>query len=401
MRRRDLLKYAGATTLAAPFVRVAFAQQPTVKVGVVGAKTGPLAAGAAVTHFPPWRLWAQQVNKNGGLKLKDGPRQVELIEYDDRTEPPEAIKAVERLAAINKADWVVGLYGTGFNVAAVPTFAKLGYPHLPQACVTELGPQLVKKYPQLFFFNGTITHYCTTAINILKKMRDAGEIGKKVAMVNVADEFGIEISNMAKTAFPEAGFDIVFNKSYPLGTQDYAALIKAVKATNPDVFIAWSYPPDTFSLAEQSKIEGLNVKVYYSCVGCSFPGFAAKFGASAENILGAGGIADNDKTRAFYKLHKEVTGVDADYWGSPMYYALGQVLTQAFEGVGSMDREAISAHLKSHTYQTLVGEIDVRNQLINKVYTAGQWQGGFFRAVAGVGFPDSDYVPVKLKTSWG
>ena len=89
MRRRDLLKYAGATALAAPFVRAAKADQTIVKVGVVGAKTGPLAPGAAVTHFPPWRLWAQQINQNGGLKLKDGQRKVELIEYDDRTQPPE------------------------------------------------------------------------------------------------------------------------------------------------------------------------------------------------------------------------------------------------------------------------------------------------------------------------
>src|SRR5579863_4088814 len=106
MRRRDLLKYAGATALAAPFVRTARADANVVKVGVVGAKTGPLAPGAAVTHFPPWRLWAHQVNQAGGLKLKDGQRKVELIEYDDRTQPSEAIKAVERLATIDKADWI-------------------------------------------------------------------------------------------------------------------------------------------------------------------------------------------------------------------------------------------------------------------------------------------------------
>ena len=127
MRRRDLLKYAGVTALAAPFVRVARADQTIVKVGVVGAKTGPLAPGAAVTHFPPWRLWAHEVNQRGGLKLKDGQHKVELIEYDDRTQPPEAIKAVERLVAVDKVDWIAGLYGTGFNLAAIPTFARLGY----------------------------------------------------------------------------------------------------------------------------------------------------------------------------------------------------------------------------------------------------------------------------------
>src|SRR3974390_1139215 len=82
MRRRELLKYVGATALAAPFIHAAKADGGAIKVGVVGAKTGPLAAGAASTFFPPWRLWAQQVNQAGGLKLKDGARKVELIEYD-------------------------------------------------------------------------------------------------------------------------------------------------------------------------------------------------------------------------------------------------------------------------------------------------------------------------------
>ena len=400
MRRRDLLKYAGATALAAPFVRAAKADQTIIKVGVVGAKTGPLAPGAAVTHFPPWRLWAHEINQAGGLKLKDGQRKVELIEYDDRTQPSEAIKAVERLAAIDKADWIAGLYGTGFNVAAVPTFAKLGYPQIPVACVTELGPQLVKKYPLLFFGNGTLTHYCTTTIEVLRKFRAAGQIGNKVAMVNVADEYGIEISNLSKTYFPAAGFDIVYNKSYPLGTQDYAPVIKAAKATDPDAFIAWSYPPDTFGLTEQAKIENFNVKVYFNGIGCAFPGFAGRFGSAAENVLGWGGVPDRADTRAFYKMFKEVTGVDGDFNGSPLYYANNQLLTQAIEGVGSLDREAIAAHMKSHTYKTLLGEFDIRNQLLNRLYTVGQWQNSWFHAVAGINYPASDYVPIKLKTSW-
>jgi branched-chain amino acid transport system substrate-binding protein len=400
MRRRDLLKYAGATALAAPFVRAARADTGTVKVGVVGAKTGPLAPGAAVTHFPPWRLWAHEVNAAGGLKLKDGQRKVELIEYDDRTQPPEAIKAIERLATIDKVDWIAGLYGTGFNIAAVPTFAKLSYPQIPVACVTELGPQLVKKYPLLFFGNGTLSHYANTTLGLLKKFHASGEIGNKVAMVNVADEYGIEISNISKTAFPAAGFEIVYNKSYPLGTQDYAPVIKAAAATNPDAFIAWSYPPDTFGLTEQAKIENFNVKFYFNGIGCAFPGFAGKFGAAAENVFGWGGVTDTPEVRAFYKQHKEVTGIDADFNGSPLYYANNQLLTQAIEGVGSLDREAIAQHIKSHTYQTLLGEYDMRNQLLNRLYTVGEWRNNWFAAVGGVNYPDSDYVPARLKTSW-
>src|SRR5262245_8545009 len=96
MKRREFLKYSAAAALAAPFVRSARADAGPIKVAVIGSKTGPLAPGAAVTQFPAFKLWAHEVNERGGLKLKTGQRKVELIEYDDRTQPPEAIKAVER-----------------------------------------------------------------------------------------------------------------------------------------------------------------------------------------------------------------------------------------------------------------------------------------------------------------
>ena len=400
MRRRELLKYAGATALAAPFIRAARADEGAIKVGVVGAKTGPLAPAAAGTFFPPWRLWAHEVNRAGGLKLKDGQHKIELVEYDDRTQPPEAIKAVERLAGVDKVDWIVGLYATGFNIAAVPTFTRLGYPQLAVACVTDIGKELVKKNPRLFFANGTTTQYSSAVVDVLKKLRDGGQIGNKVAMVNVADDFGIEASNISRKLLPAAGFDLVYDKSYPLGTQDYSPVIRAAKAANPDAFIAYSYPPDTFGLTDQAKIENLNVKVYYNGIGCAFAGFAGKYGSAAENVIGFGGVPDNEKTRAFLRLHKEVTGVDSDYNACFYVYANGEVLTQAFEGAGTVDREAVTAYLKNHTFKTLIGEIDLRTQLQNIAYTVGQWQNGFFHSVAAVGVSDSELVPVRVKTGW-
>ena len=166
MRRREFLKYTAASAVAAPFVRVARADSGVVKVGVVGAKTGPLGPGAAVTHFPPYRLWAHDVNARGGLKLKSGPAKIELIEYDDRTQPPETIKAVERLATVDKADWIGGVFATGFNLATAPTFAKYGYPQLTESCVTDQAPALIKRYPGLFVFQQSTTTYAKGAIDL-------------------------------------------------------------------------------------------------------------------------------------------------------------------------------------------------------------------------------------------
>jgi branched-chain amino acid transport system substrate-binding protein len=398
MRRREFLKYSAATALATPFVRAAKADTGTFKVAVVGAKTGPLAPGAAITQFPPFKLWAHEINERGGLKLKDGQRKIEIIEYDDHTQPAEAIKAVERAASVDKADWIAGMYATGFNLATAPTMAKLGYPQFAVACLTDHAPELVKKYPGFFTFQSSTTIYAKCAIAVLKKLKDSGQIGKKVTVVNIADDFGIELAAAGRPLFKEAGFDIVYDKSYPLGTQDYAPIIKAAKAGAPDAFVAWSYPPDTFGLAEQAKIEGLAVKAYYSAVGTDFEGFNLKFGAAAENVLGAGGVKDAPEIRAFYKKHKEITGVDADHWGSLLNYDMLQALTQTIEALGSIDRDAIADHVRKNKFSVLQGEISLPGQILDKVYTVGQWQNGFFHAVNGIGF--TDFAAVKPKTGW-
>jgi hypothetical protein len=83
------------------------------------------------------------------------------------------------------------------------------------------------------------------------------------------------------------------------------------------------YPPDTFGLTNRAKMENCNVKAYYNRIGCAFAGFSRKYGAAPENIIDFGGIPDNEKTRAFLKLHKEVTGIASDFNACPYFYANG------------------------------------------------------------------------------
>ncbi len=398
MQKRTFLTIAAGAALAAAIGIGTASAHHDIKIGVVGPKTGPLAAGAAITHFPSFKLWAHEINEAGGLKLKDGRHKIKLIVYDDRTNPGETIKAIQRLATQDKADFIMAPYGTGFNLATAPIFDKYGYPQIALAAVSDKVDALVKRFPNLFFVNGTTTQYASTAVNVLKKLKDEGKINNRVAVVNVGDTFGIELANAGRPLFKAAGFDIVYDKSYPLGTQDLAPVIKGAKASNPDSFVAWSYPPDTFGLAEQAKIEGLNVKVYYSAVATAFQGFGKKFGKSAEGIIGAGGIRYSAELREYYKRMKKVTGVDVDFWGSPNYYATLQAIKETFEAVGSMDRKAFTKYMKTHTYNTIMGLYDLRNQKLNQLWTVGQWQNGDFNGVAGIGIQGAK--PVMLKKGW-
>ena len=399
MKRRNFLS-ATATAMAAGLIGLSAAQAAdTIKIGAVAPKTGPLAAGAAITHWPNIKLWVTEVNERGGLKLKSGLAKIELIEYDDRTSPGETIKAVQRLATQDKVDFILAPYGTGFNLASAALYARYGYPQITSTSITDKIEEVSKRYPGIFFTLGSTTAFVEGVVDVLKELNSAGKIGKKIAMVNVGDAFGIELANAARPIFQKAGFEIVYDKSYPLGTQDLSPVIKGAKDSNPDAFVAWSYPPDTFGLTEQARIQNFDTKVFYTAVATAFPAFGGKFGTAAEGILGAGGInPDTPEMQAYVAAHTKVNGKAPDAWASPVVYATYQILEQAIEAVGSKDRKAVTKYIHNNTFNTVIGPVTFKQQTNEAFWTVGQWQGGKYYGVKSTGRPGAK--PVQLKTGW-
>lgn len=400
---RSTLKLVGTTIFSAlaaiSFISTpAFAADP-IKIGAIAPKTGPLAGGATVTQWPNVELWAKQVNAAGGLMVGGEKRMIEVVEYDDKTNPGEHIKLAQRLAEQDKVDFIVAPYGTGFNIATAPIYGRYGYPMIAVSAITDKMDELTERYPNLFFTLGTTTAFIEGVIEILQEQRDAGNIGDTVAMVNVADAFGIELADIAREKIPAAGFDIVYDKSYPLGTPDMSPVMKGAKESGADSFVAWSYPPDTFALAEQAIIEDLDVKLYYSAVATSFPAFSGAYGGKINNVLGAGGTNVDDAAIAEYrKAHEELTGKVADYWASANTYAALQILQQAIEGADTLDKETVTQYIKDNAFDTVMGTLKFENNVSHTFWSVGQWQDGVFRGVKGSNVEGA--VPVRPKDGW-
>jgi branched-chain amino acid transport system substrate-binding protein len=396
MIRRTFLALA-ASAAALSFAGAASAD--TIKIGASAPKSGPLAGGAAMTHWPNVHMWVEEVNERGGLQVGDQQMQIELIEYDDQTSAETAIQNIQRLATQDEVDFLITPYSTGINVATAPMIAQYGYPHITTSAATDGVAEFAERWPNSFWMLGTATQLAEGAVQTLVKLRDNGDIGDTVALVHVADAFGLELVNAAKGELEEAGFEIVYEASYPLGTQDVAPIISGAAAANPDAFVAFSYPGDTFALTEQAQIQGLEVGAFYTGVGTAFPPFAGRFGAAAEGVLGIGGInVDDPKIADYIERHQASAGSGPDYWASATTYAGLQVLEQAIEAAGTLDRAEVIEAIKSGTFDTVIGEVTFENNVNPNVYTTGQWRDGVFVAVAADGLEVSA-EPVR-KEGW-
>lgn len=387
MERRSILKTAAALAVAGMVGTMGAAQaQDVIRIGASAPKTGPLAGGSAVSYWPAIQLWVHDVNARGGIEVGAKKMKVELIEYDDRTSNEEAIKNVQRLATVDKVDFILPPYGTGINLATAPIIARYGYPHIAVTAVTDGVDEFAKRWPNSFWTLGTSSSFATTLADVLKGMRDKGQIGSRVAVVNVADAFGIELASAGKPALQKAGFELVYDSSYPLGTQDFATIMAAAQGAKPDAFVAFSYPPDTFALTKQAAISDLQVKAFYVGVATAFPAFAKANGPAAEGVLGAGGVnASSPAFQAFFKRHVEVTGKEPDYWASAVQYSSLEVLEQAIKAAGSLDKAAVIDKVKSGSFDTVMGKWTFEGNVIRKFWTVGQWQKGVFHGVASTG----------------
>lgn len=394
---------AGAAALAASLVLGVPAQaQETIKIGWSISKTGPFAAGASVTTLPNYQVWVKEVNDAGGIMLKSLGKKlkIEVVEYDDRSNSEEMIKAVERLADQDKVDFILPPWSTGLNLAAAPVFHRLGYPQLAVTANSNRAVEMSKRWPGLSFWLGLPSEIVDGLVETLAKLQKEGKIGNKVAMVSVSDQFGIEQSTAARAGLKKAGFDLVYDKSYPIGTQDLQPLMKEAQTAAPDSLIAFSYPPDTFGLTDTAKVIGFNPKVFFVGVGTAFPMYKGKFAASAQGVMGIGGSNANlPGVKWYIQRHKEIIGREPDRWASPVTYASLQVLQQAIERVGKIDRAAVIKEINTGEFDTIIGKIKLVDGQNRNIWAVGQWQGNDFLGIAPTN-KEGAVAPIVPKPNW-
>lgn len=393
----------GAAVLATALTSAAAAEAPpSIRIGYAVSLTGPFAPGATTTTLPNYQLWAKEVNAAGGILLKKYGKKVpvEIVEYDDGSTAENAVRLYERLILSDKVDFVLPPWGTGLNLAVAPVLNKHGYPHLAATAVNSNQDQLSERWNNVFWFLGKPEDGVDALLAALKGLKADGKINAKVAVMNVADQFGAELVGAAVPALKQAGFDVAYNKSYPPNVKDLAPQIKEVQRLAPDTFLAFSYPGDTMMITGQAQTLGFNPKVYFNAVGSQFPFYKAKFGASTEGVMGLGGWDPTTAAAQTYlKRHIEVTGKEPDRWASPVTYASLQVLQQAIEQVGELDRKKVVESIATSEFDTVVGKFRMENHQRPRQWWLGQWQNGEFVAIEPAKLPGAGKVMFP-KPAW-
>jgi len=359
LSRRTCLALAGALALglAAPLAQ---AQKKPIKVGFSMALTGGL-AGAGKAALIAMEIWRDDVNKKGGLL----GRPVELVYYDDATQPAKVPGIYTKLLEVDKVDLVVSGYGTNLIAPAMPIVMrkKLVFPAL-----FGLGANEEFKYDRYFQIMPAGPAPKTDwskgffELALAQKPRP-----KTVAIVAADAEFALNAAAGARENAKKLGLNIVYDKTYPPATTDFTPIVRAIQATGPDIVYVGSYPPDSVGMVKAANEVGLKAKMFGGgMVGLQYAGIQKNLGPLMNGIVNydfwvPASTLNFPGIEAFLKKYQakaQGQGVDPlGHYLPPWAYAYLEVLGQSVEATKGLDQAKLAAYMHKTTFDTVVGKV--------------------------------------------
>jgi branched-chain amino acid transport system substrate-binding protein len=358
--RRALAAALGAVA-AFTFATAASAQSgEPIKIGFGMSLTGPLAANGKSTLLA-MKIWEDDVNAKGGLL----GRPVKLVYYDDQSSPAQVPGIYTKLLDIDKVDLIVSGYASTQIAPAVPIAMQKN-----KLFVTLFGTGVNEHFNYNRYFSmiptGPTPKPAFTRGFFEVAMAQADK-PKAVALAAADAEFGRNACEGARENAGKAKLKVVYDKTYPPTTTDFAPIVRAIQASGADLVVYCSYPLDSVGLVKAMNEIGFKPKMWGGAmVGLQATVFKMQLGPLLN------GIVNYDtwipvKTLQFegsmellkkYQARAGAEGVDPLGWYMPVWgYAYLQVLGDSIAATKSLDDGKLADHMRQATFKTTVGDV--------------------------------------------
>jgi len=337
------------------FSAVALAQAP-IKIGMSMPQTGGLGAGGQ-SALLALRMWVEDVNAKGGML----GRKVELIAYDDQTNPALTPGLYTKLLDVDKVDLLIAPYGT---VPTAPIMPLVKQRDLLLMGNFSFGVNNVVKHDK-WFNNAPWNTAASWSDGFIEAGKKLG--GKTIAFLAADNDFAQNLANGARELAKKAGLQTVYNQNYPPATTDFSSLIRGIRAAKPDIVFVMSYPPDSVAIVRAVNEIGVgdSVKIFGGgMVGLQFTPIMTNLGSSLNGIVNYNSFVPGIKYPGIDDFLKRYAAKAAEakvdplgFYLPPFNYAIGQMYEQAINATKSLDHKRLADYLRKNEMQTIVGPI--------------------------------------------
>jgi branched-chain amino acid transport system substrate-binding protein len=359
LNRRDAVLLGGAAALSLSTPAAAQSGQP-IRIGYSMALTGGLAPNGKSALLAQ-KIWEDDTNAKGGML----GRPVKLLYYDDQTNPSTVPGIYTKLIDVDKVELIIGGYATNMLAPAMPVVMAKNKLFIG---LLGLGVNSEFNYSRYFAMipSGPDPKPSFTKGFFELAMKQEPK-PQRVAIVAADAEFSVNASDGALENAKKHSLDVVYNRRYPPNTTDFAPIVRAIAATNPEVVVVCAYPPDSVGMVRAVNEIGFKPKMIGGAmVGPQNTSIKAQLGPLLNGwtnydfwlpvpSMNFPGVAD---LMAKYQARAGAEGVDPfGYYMAPEAYAQMQVLQQAVEATKGFDDGKLADYVRTNTFKTVLGDV--------------------------------------------
>lgn len=247
------------------------AAQETYKIGGVFSITGP-ASYFGEDQRNTMLLLQDQINARGGVNGK----KLEVIVYDDATDPTKAVTALKRLIEDDKVLAVIGASISGNTLGMIPFAEKAGVPQLANAASGKISSP-VKKW---------VYQFCNTDVQSIARILQflQSKNVKKIAMLNDSTGYGVSGKEELEKQAPQKGFEVAAWETFDPNDTDMTPQLTRIKASGAQAVLVWNATPASAIIAKNFRQLGLTAMQIQSTAFVS-PRLLSLAGDAADGVI--------------------------------------------------------------------------------------------------------------------
>jgi len=341
--------------------------------------TGPN-ADVAKAGYQGYKLWAAQVNANGGLL----GRQIKLDVLDDGFDPNQTGTDYTRLISQDKVDLLLGTFSSLLNAPASAIAARQQMLYVePSGGSAAL---FTRGFTNLFFAQpGTTASLPNLFVQWFASL-PASQRPTTAAYVTQDDPSASPAIAVFKTKLAALGVTTVYDQTYDPSTSNFDSIAAAVAHTESQMIIQGSVGDDGPQFVRSLEKLNYSPKILFQTNSPADQAYPTAVGAkNTEGVF----TMEAWSPKASYPGNAEfVASYTKTYASLPSEdaansFTAGQVLAAAVKAVGRIDQKALADWLHTHTVNTIVGPLkwDATGDPLGTGLLT-QWQGGTLQVVA-------------------
>src|SRR4030043_1940425 len=187
----------------------AISAEKVLKLGASVCVTGRLAKEGGYVK-DGYTLWMEEVNKKGGIKLGNDRYKVEIVFYDDKSDPQTGAKLTEKLITEDKVNFILGPYGSVITLATSAIGEK--YKVLTVTCQANANNIYERGFKYIISILPPATYYLRPVVDLALKVNPKVETA---AVIWADDAFPEYCGKGARDYVLEKKIKLVYEGKYP------------------------------------------------------------------------------------------------------------------------------------------------------------------------------------------